>query len=127
MGYNTVLMVLNDAFDQIQKDPDFGRNLVNAAVRHDPTRQKINTFSSGNHCNPAQIISVQHADISQLTLVSRNSGTCIYPNSSYALLKPDRSDMQELVNILNALGFSVTWPDGKRSSRSRWEGTHWKE
>ena len=121
MGYNTVVTVLNDAFDQIRNDPEFGKNLVDHAIRHDRiSRGMINSFPSGNHCNPAQIVSVHHADVPQLVMVRHNLGTPIYPNTPDCRLFPDRRDMEQVVGILNMMGFSVTWPDGRRSQRHSW-------
>jgi len=39
MGYNTTVVVMNDALGSIEKDPEFGKNLVRAVLRavHSPT------------------------------------------------------------------------------------------
>ena len=75
MGYNTTVVVLNDALDQIEKDKDFGRNLAQAvrtaAVVPD-TRQDI---GAGNHANAAHVVECHHADQTILVTVGGNLGS----------------------------------------------------
>lgn len=74
MGYNTTVVVINDALDQIEKDPNFGKNLASAIreAAHLPnTRVDV---PAGNHCNAAQVVECHHADQSILVTVGGNMG-----------------------------------------------------
>ena len=83
MGYNTTVIVLNDAVDQIAKDPQFGKKLADAisSIRTDQylTEQAGKKYygtdvSAGNHCNAATVIETHHADITKVILVGGNMG-----------------------------------------------------
>jgi hypothetical protein len=73
MGYNTVVVVLNDALGQIRDDPAFGRKLSEAVGKHWQTRGLVD-ISAGNHCNAATVIDSQHADHSMCVVVGGNTG-----------------------------------------------------
>lgn len=75
MGLNTTIVVLNDGLHEIENDPEFGRKLA-GAIRGfrgpDPE-----SFSAGNHCNPAAVIEIHHADYEVLVAVGRNTGRVV--------------------------------------------------
>lgn len=78
MGYNAVLVVLNDRLDEIERDPEFGRKVA-AAIRYQgaydetgaPGRSK--PYVTGQ----TQVISVAHADVTQVVAVGANCGRVI--------------------------------------------------
>ena len=74
MGYNTSVIVLNDALNQIERDPDFGRKLSMAvlALNLEPGRHQ--DVSAGNHCNAASVIETHHADSTTLVSFGGNMG-----------------------------------------------------
>lgn len=56
MGYNTTVHLLNDALDVIERNPEqFVRGILEGMHNGD-------TFSVGNHLNPAQVMRTGHAD-----------------------------------------------------------------
>lgn len=72
MGYNTTIMLINDALDQIETDPMFAKNLVRGCqqvIRGEPI-----TISAGNHGNAAMVIETHHADGTSLVAVGQNYG-----------------------------------------------------
>lgn len=83
MGYNTTVVVLNDALGQIEKDPDFGKKLAAAVKKvscfqHDPSfHYSMGDVSAGNHCNAATVIETHHADNTSVVLVGGNCGTSL--------------------------------------------------
>lgn len=100
MGYNTVVIVMNDALDQIAKDPDFGKNLA----------QKIQEFhanprswspdhdvSSGHNVNAATVCSVEHADVTVLLAAGGNHASILYKsfNGGRHHKKEDQWDLLE--------------------------------
>lgn len=74
MGYNTTIVVMNDAIDQIESDPNFGKNLA-AAVRElsDGIRDRIDV-PAGNHVNAAHVVETHHADQTAVVTVGGNLG-----------------------------------------------------
>lgn len=76
MGYNTTVVVLNDALDQIEKDPNFGKNLVRAIQQINSRREGIDV-PAGNHCNAARVIETHHADYDVLVKTGGNTGVVV--------------------------------------------------
>lgn len=78
MGFNTTVVILNDALHEIEKDKDFGKNLVDAIMRlNDPREKTPIYFASGNHCNPACVVETHHADFDVLIRVGGNTGEVV--------------------------------------------------
>lgn len=76
MGYNTVMMVLNDALHLIKEDKEFGRKIYDATYEAASGFKRVDISSHG-YCNVATVISCQHADIAQVVVVGGNYGTNI--------------------------------------------------
>lgn len=79
MGWNTTVVVLNDALDQIKNDPEFGKKLAAAVSKlslpagtHRPAYGV--DISAGYHGNAATAIETHHADITKVVLVGGNIG-----------------------------------------------------
>lgn len=75
MGYNTTVVVMNDALDQIEKDPQFGRNLAQAILRSG-SRQEHVDVPAGSHANAAHVVESHHADLTSVVTVGGNLGIC---------------------------------------------------
>lgn len=71
MGFNTTVVVLNDALHEIKNDPDFGRKLYDAVLCVQRGPQDV---SAGNHCNAVSVIESHHADGFHLIAVGGNYG-----------------------------------------------------
>jgi len=69
MGYQTVIMVLNDAMDKVKENKEQFADTVYNAYR---IRGNSQTFSLGNHCNPIKIFDAKHADEPQLVMAYQN-------------------------------------------------------
>lgn len=70
MGFNTTIMILNDRLDEISRDPEFGRKLVQNILAHssrDPNRLP-------NYMPAVEIVSVEHADTISVVAVGGNTG-----------------------------------------------------
>lgn len=60
MGFNTTVLILNDAFDQIRKHPEeFVAGL-------DSKMQDGGSFGVGCYANPVEVMPTQHADVFRL-------------------------------------------------------------
>lgn len=93
MGYNTTLVVYNDALDQIAKDPEFGKKLANAISRVGAYGEPVDV-SAGNHANAARVIESHHADTSTIVAIGGNDGTVIASSFGW---NHDTLDWQERV------------------------------
>lgn len=75
MGWNTTVVVMNDALNSIEKDPDFGRKLALACLR--AIDGKPHDVSAGGHVNAATVIETHHADTLVTVEVGHNFGRVV--------------------------------------------------
>lgn len=79
MGFNTTVMVLNDALSQIEQDPEFGQRLVAAILRVRPGKP-LSVAAHGKHsihCNAALVIETHHASHEVKVAIGGNTGRVI--------------------------------------------------
>lgn len=78
MGFNSTIVVMNDALDQIRDDPEFGKKLYYAILESGsglkPNRQFVR---AGNHMNAAMVIETHHADTAMIVAVGANGGRVV--------------------------------------------------
>jgi len=87
MGYNTTVLILNDAFGEIERHPEeFVENLkpfVNGGkfglreARKNEIGESDVSFGVGNYANAASVIDVAHADSTQVIMVGGNCATLL--------------------------------------------------
>jgi hypothetical protein len=78
MGFNTTVVVLNDALHYIERDPDFGKKLV-AAIMSVGCYNKPVDVSAMGHRNAASVIECHHADHDVYVKVGGNYGEVVAP------------------------------------------------
>lgn len=87
MGFNTVLVVLNDRLSEIECDPEFGKKVVDAIRQFSPSRADRLPYITGQ----TQVLSICHADTMQIVAVGGNAGRVIgyggYAQSDDDLIK----------------------------------------
>ena len=75
MGYNSTVIVMNDSLSAIEKDPDFGKNLVRAIMAMSMKRMgEFADVSALRHINAATVVDCEHADYYRAILVGGNMG-----------------------------------------------------
>jgi hypothetical protein len=75
MGWNTTVILMNDALDDIRQDPDFGKKLVSAAsAAIDGKRHDVSALG---HVNAATVIETHHADHIVPVLIGGNTGQVV--------------------------------------------------
>ena len=89
MGYNTVIMLLNDGMDQLEKHP---KQFVEKLMKTYP-RTETEDFGVGNHCNNVTVVKSQHMDVPQLTLTYENWITPLNPRYVEELAKKGKLDL----------------------------------
>jgi len=80
MGYNTTIIVMNDALGWIAEDAGFGKRLADAVSQAYGGRQiDVPAYSAkgGIHCNAATVIESHHADYDVLVRVGGNRGEVV--------------------------------------------------
>lgn len=70
MGWNSVIVVLNDRLHEIENDPEFGKKLAQAIREHSYPKQHRQEYITGQ----TQVISCCHADTMQIVAVGANTG-----------------------------------------------------
>lgn len=86
MGYNSVVVILNDHLSEIENDPEFGKKLC-AAIRRFPIRNfagVVMPYITGQ----TEVIGVEHADVLQIVAVGGNTGRTI--GSTYLMRDDDQ-------------------------------------
>lgn len=108
MGYNTSMIVLNDALGSIEKDQEFGKKVAEA-IRH-LTLGRPNPFgldiSSGSDVNAASVIETHHADCTTVLAFGGNCASVLFDTFGY---RHNEVDMQKrmLEEWANKLGYRL--------------------
>ena len=81
MGYNTTVVVLNDALSEIAADPLFGKRLADA-IRAAWEGKPVDVAAHGTHsihCNAALVVETHHADREVTVIVGGNTARVVKP------------------------------------------------
>ena len=109
MGYNTSVIVLNDALHDIENDPEFGKNLAQAVLRsslHQTGHRMDLDIRAGCHCNAAAVIETHHADQTALIAVGGNYGNCLGTTWGYSHHEKEQQ-LEVLRRIADQFGYSL--------------------
>ena len=118
MGYNTSMIVLNDALGCIEKDDEFGKHVSQAISQlGTPTRERGIGISSKGHCNAATVLETHHAD--QLSVVSFG-GNCgqVLSNGIWSWKLNDgkeKSKVEILKRLADEMGYSLQKKPNKKT------------
>lgn len=74
MGYNTTLVVYNDALGAIESDINFGEKVAKAVRKLSVNNGETVDISAGNHANAAMAVESHHADNTSVITVGGNLG-----------------------------------------------------
>jgi hypothetical protein len=77
MGFNSTVIVMNDALHEIESDPEFGKNLANAIMMHSGGPGQRLDVNAGGHVNAASVVDCQHADVISIVAMGGNHGTVL--------------------------------------------------
>jgi len=71
MGFNSTLIVMNDALEQIREDQNFGRKVAESINSLSASDRQV-TINSGDHYNAATVVETHHADGLAVIVVGGN-------------------------------------------------------
>lgn len=120
MGYNTTVVILNDAIHQIKDDPEFGKNLHDAVLGLAlPEKYRSRYVPSGHHCNAAEVIEHHHADGIKLVAVGANTGWDLEVEVHYTEAHKPGTALQEVLlrALADKLGYRVARKPQSRRRR----------
>lgn len=101
MGYNSTIVVLNDALHEIEKDPEFGSKVAKA-IRALSVKEGPIDIRAGGHVNAASAVETHHADGINLIAVGGNCGTDLGYSGNY------RAQPEDLLRELaRKLGYQI--------------------
>jgi len=83
MGYNTTVVVRNDALEDIEKDKGFGKKLSEGVRRVFKPPYWIVEIPAGSHANAIQVVESHHADLMEVIAVGGNLGRRLGPGGNY--------------------------------------------
>jgi len=104
MGYNTTVIVLNDALHAIKDDPEFGKKLA-AAVSHVGCYGQQKDVSALGHVNAATVVETHHADGNAIVAVGGNCATRI--GFSFGTHHNHDDTLKIVKELANQLGYSL--------------------
>jgi len=107
MGWNTTVVVHNDALHEIENDPEFGKNLSRAITiaAGRGTREEV---SAGHHCGACEVIESHHADQVRVVAVGGNYGVELGYGGQWPVCTNDEeSKVKMLKNLAESLGYNI--------------------
>jgi len=117
MGFNTTVVVMNDAGDQIANDPTFGKKLAQAIRGMFGDRGPIDV-SAGNHLNAATVIESHHADNTVLVAVGGNFATALLQTGGYRHHEVQGQE-QLLRDLADKLGYRISKKPARNPAPAR--------
>jgi len=106
MGFNTSVIVLNDALHEIENDKDFGKKLGKAVRKLSLPHTYGIDISSGNHANVATVIETHHADYTSLLACGGNCVSVLGEIYGYRH-NTESVQVQLLAMLADNLGYKV--------------------
>lgn len=104
MGWNTTVVIMNDALGAIGNDPDFGKNLANAVCKAVSKKDCPVRVGALGHSTAALVIETHHADVEVLVRVGGNQGNVV--NDTTPELPDDQDEVVGVMEVAEAMAVS---------------------
>lgn len=101
MGFNSTLVILNDRLHEISKTPDFGEQVYNAIAEHGYNRPRY------NHPVGTEVVSVDHADVTNVIAVGGNCATVLNKNYNGGRHHSEESQLALLKYWADEMGYTL--------------------
>lgn len=105
MGYNTTIVLLNDALSSIEGDLNLGKKLRDATLKMSLAGQKPVDVSAGNHCNALLVVETHHADQMVPILVGGNYAHVV--DKTYVKWNNDKMEEDLLRQLADKHGYTL--------------------
>ena len=111
MGYNTTLVILNDAMSEITKDPvgwweETQHNI--ASFQRRPSLDTGNDYGFGMHANWFEVAQVAHADVTSVIAVGGNYSTVLLAEYGLGSQHTEEGQIKILKALAKKLGYNVS-------------------
>lgn len=106
MGWNTTVVIFNDALGTIEEDPNFGKNLAKAIRSLEEHTVVSARNPKGGCCSAAKIIEQHHADDTTCVFIGGNTGIKVGMALGYDFSSKEQQ-IQKLQQIADQLGFTL--------------------
>jgi hypothetical protein len=114
MGYNTTVVIVNDALDIIENNPnEFVTKLVDKIQSFNYTENKY--FSVGNHANPVSVVGVHHSSETAVIAVGGNSGSIIGRTFGHRHVQTE-DKIQILKDLADDFGYTLRKKPGNKNN-----------
>jgi len=110
MGFNTTVVVMNDALHAIAEDKNFGKTLADKVIGVGFSFKKRSDLyvPAMNHVNAAHVIETHHSDGMHAVLTGGNCGSDLGYVGGYTLDETTEDGKRNLLRQLAAnLGFDI--------------------
>ena len=118
MGYNTAVVVMNDAIDQLndeKKGAEFAKNLYTACLTVNTGGSRRVDVRLGNYMNGATALSCRHADEIVLLAIGGNTGTELGSIHDSMFPHTKEAAHEAAARILRLEGWTVRPPKQKKA------------
>lgn len=106
MGFNTPVLILNDALHLIENDREFGKNIAKAIFSAYARQQPIDIGVSG-HCNAATVLPPAHADVVQVIAFGGNHASTLMRIGNGGHHYTSEEQMQLVKDLADQYGFRL--------------------
>ena len=104
MGYNSTIIVMNDALHRIKDDADFGKKVHDAILKLNVSRRPVD-ISSGGYINAAVAVETHHADCVAVVAVGQNFASVLH--TTYGSHYTDHDKVDILKRVAENMGYAV--------------------
>jgi hypothetical protein len=116
MGFNTTIMVLNDALHCIEDDPEFGKKVSDAV--HSLMRGEQVPISSGGHYAAATAVETHHADQVRVIAVGGNMAEELGYAGGYRLMASEDGQVEMLKRLAEKHGYNLRKKPKKKTEEA---------
>lgn len=118
MGYNSLVLFMNDAAHNITEDPEFPRKLQLAIYHGMDSERWKNDIPIGNHGNAAALVWQAHADLTGIVAVGGNCASILAQTPKQAHHREE--DQIQLAKVLaDTLGYKLVKKSAKELKNGR--------
>lgn len=117
MGYNTPVLLLNDALDEMRNDPTFAKRIVEASATAAMWGKPIDV-SAGSHCNAATVLPSAHADFVQVIAFGGNHTTTLLRVYNGGHHYTSDEQVQLVKDLAHQYGYRLVKLSGKSGGKS---------